>query len=255
MPELFSDYAAYYDLLYEDKPYRAEAGFIANLIDRFSCNATTPKRILDLACGTGRHCFELATMGYEVEGSDISAAMIARAERAARELASPVKFFNRSFQEAHLIGKKYDAVLTLFSAIGYLTNHHEIITSLKNIHSLLEPKGLFIFDYWNGNAVVKDYSPLKILQKSSLDRELMRISRTSLDIVNQVAIVDFQFICLENGTKQHEFNELHTVRYFYFKEIEAYLDFCGFDLLCRSRFMGDACAHDDWNIAIVARKR
>lgn len=255
MVEIFSDYAEYYDLFYDDKPYRAEAEFIAGLIARFSGSAVSPQQIIDLACGTGRHCFELATMGYPVEGSDISAPMITRAEQAARVLDSPVTFHNRSFQEAHLIGKKYDVALTLFSAFCYLTTHHEIMASLKNIHTLLEPQGLFIFDYWNGNAVVKEYSPLKRLQKNRLDRELIRISRTSLDIEAQVAHVDFQFICLEKGVKQHEFSEQHVVRYFFFKEIETYLDICGFDLLYRSRFMGESYTPDDWNITVVARKR
>jgi len=194
-------------------------------------------------------------MGFNVEGSDISGAMIARAEHAAREGGSSVVFHNHSFQESHLIEKKYHAVLTLFSAFCYLTNHDEIMASLKNIHGLLEPHGLFIFDYWNGNAVVKEYSPLKVLQKTAADRELIRISRTSLDREKQVAHVDFQFICLERGIKRHEFTEQHAVRYFFFKEIEAYLDINGFDLLYRSRFMADTCTPDDWNITIVARKR
>ena len=255
MSEIFSDYAEYYDLLYEDKPYQAEAEFIAALITRFSGSADSTQRIIDLACGTGRHCFELAAMGYGVEGSDISAPMITRAEHAARVLDAPVTFHNHSFQEARLIGKKYDVALTLFSALCYLTTHHDIMASLKNIHDLLEPQGLFIFDYWNGNAVVKEYSPLKILQKTGPGRELIRISRTTLDITAQVAHVDFQFICLENGVKQHGFTEQHAVRYFFFKEVETYLDICGFDLLYRSRFMGESYTPDDWNITIVARKR
>jgi SAM-dependent methyltransferase len=255
MSEIFSDYAEYYDLLYEDKPYQAEAEFIAALITRFSGSAVSAQRVIDLACGTGRHCFELVAMGYDVDGSDISAAMIARAVKAAGEKDLPLTFHNHSFQEAHLIGKKYDVALTLFSALCYLTTHHEIMVSLKNIHTLLEPQGLFIFDYWNGNAVVKEYSPLKILQKAGTGRELIRISRTNLDITAQVAHVGFQFICLENGVKQHEFTEQHDVRYFFFKEIETYLDICGFDLLYRSRFMGESYTPDDWNITIVARKR
>lgn len=255
MSEIFSDYAEFYDLLYEDKPYRAEAEYTAGLITRFCSSPAKSQCILDLACGTGRHCFELENLGYKVEGSDISASMIARAERSAKERNSPVTFYNHSFQEAHLIEKQYDAILTLFSAFCYLTTHHEILTTLNNIHTLLEQQGLFIFDYWNGNAVIKDYSPLKILQKTTSDRELLRISRTSLDRENQVAHVDFQFICLKNGIKQHEFTEQHIVRYFFFREIETYLDICGFDLLYRSRFMGDTCTPDDWNITIVARKR
>lgn len=255
MTEIFSDYSEYYDLLYEDKPYRAEAEYIARLIARFSSCEARPERILDLACGTGRHCLELAALGYVVEGSDASARMITRAERAACEQGASIRFYNHSFQESQRIGKTYDVVVSLFSSIGYLTTHSEIMTSLRNINSLLVPQGLLIFDFWNGNAVMKDYAPVKVLQKSKADHELIRISRTSLDIEQQLAKIDFQFICLENGAKQHEFTEQHIVRYFFFKEMEAYLDTCGFNMLYKTRFMGDTCNPDDWNITIVARKR
>jgi SAM-dependent methyltransferase len=255
MAEIFADYAEYYDLLYADKPYRAEAEYIARLIARFSSCAARPERILDLACGTGRHCLELAALGYVVEGSDASAGMIRRAALAAAEQRSEVRFYNHSFQESQRIGKSYDVVVSLFSSIGYLTTHSELMTSLQNINSLLAPQGLFIFDFWNGNAVIKDYSPIKVLQKRTGDHKLIRISRTGLDIEQQLAKIDFQFICLESNVKQHEFTEQHAVRYFFFKEIEAYLDICGFNLLYRSRFMADVCSPDDWNITIVARKR
>jgi len=255
MPDIFADYSEYYDLLYEDKPYHEEARFVEGLLKQYA-PATAPVRtILDLACGTGRHCFELEAMGYTVEGSDIAAPMIRRAKAAAAARGSSVVFYNHSFQEANQIGKHYDAVISMFSAIDYLTTHHDLMDSLFNINSLLLPGGLFVFDYWNGNAVIKNYSPVRELRKRRASLEIVRNSTTRLDVVQQIAEVNFRFICLADGVRQHEFTEEHRVRYFFFREIETYLELCGFELLHRSDFLAETFLPDSWNIAIVARKK
>jgi len=255
MPEIFADYSEFYDLLYEDKPYREEAAFVAGLLTRYAPAASPVRTILDLACGTGRHCFELEAMGYSVEGSDISAQMITRAQAAAAARGSAALFHNRSFQDAGLINKRFDAVISMFSAIDYLTSHHDLLLALQNINGLLAPGGLFVFDYWNGLAVVRDYSPLRELRRQQGSREILRVSTTELDLVQQIARVDFRFTCLENGERVHEFSERHLVRYFFFREIETYLELAGFDLVHRSGFLQEDFSPDYWNIAIVARKR
>lgn len=255
MPDIFADYSEFYDLLYEDKPYREEARFVAGLLERYAPAGEPVRTILDLACGTGRHCFELEGMGYAVEGSDLSAAMIERARAAAAERGSAAVFHNVPFQEAARIGRRFDAVISMFSAIDYLTTHRDLMVSLENVHRLLRPCGLFAFDYWNGNAVVKDYSPVRELRKQRGNLEIVRTSRTQLDRVQQIAEVNFRFECLADGVVQHEFAERHLVRYFFFREIETYLELCGFDLVHRSGFLADTFSPDDWNIAVVARKK
>lgn len=255
MTDIFADYSEFYDLLHQDKPYAEEARFIAGLISRFCENDSSSLQILDLACGTGRHCFELERLGYRVEGSDASPQMIRLARTAAAARGSTTVFHDFSFQDVCRIGRQFDVVISMFSAIDYLTTHHEIMTALRNIHGLLPPGGLFIFDYWNGNAVVRDYSPMRMVTKSDGTREITRTSTTSLDLFRQLATVTFDFRCRTGGETRHEFRERHLVRYFYFPEMEAYLQDSGFELLHRSRFMAESCNADDWNITIVARKR
>src|SRR5207247_9411956 len=74
-------YSAYYDPLYQDKDYAAEARFVAELVRRHGGRPPEGVELLDLACGTGRHLIELARLGMVVAGSDQSAAMLEQARR------------------------------------------------------------------------------------------------------------------------------------------------------------------------------
>ncbi len=88
----FGNYSRYYNLLYKDKDYRGEAGFIHDLIRKYSPEAKT---ILDLGCGTGRHDLLLAKKGYAITGVDMSEEMllIARSQQpTAQQLNSSIFF-------------------------------------------------------------------------------------------------------------------------------------------------------------------
>jgi len=254
---IFSKYAFYYDLLYKEKNYKMEAEYISKLIRKFTKKKSHAERVLDLACGTGRHAFCLADLGYAVEGSDISSEMIGIARRNARRLNKKVRFHNYSFQESNNIRGKFDVVLSMFSAIDYLTNLKDLSKSLKNIYNLLNEDGVFIFDYWNGNAVVRDYSPIKVLRKQdSHGGGIVRISETNLDIFNQLCIIKFSFMYFGKNSKMQEFEETHKLRYFYFDEINTFLELNGFKTIYRGPFMklNESLDPFEWNVSVVAKK-
>lgn len=249
-------YSAFYNIFYKDKNYAAEAAYIHELIQKNISKKPAEIRLLDLACGTGRHLFELDTLGYKTEGSDIAEKMIEVARKQAENLGKNISFHNYSFQESYKIEKKFDVVISVFSAIDYLTETEDLVKTLGNIYDLLEPGGIFVFDYWNGNAVVRDFSPVKVLRKNDGNNEIMRISNTSLDIEKQRATVQFTCLFFENGVKQNEFVEVHPMRYFYFQEMETLLKLCKFEVVHKSTFMNTETIGNayDWNISVVAKK-
>jgi len=255
-PGQFAEYAEHYDLLYKDKDYAKEAQYISGLIHDHATKNKRDVRILDLACGTGRHARELVTLGYTVDGSDISAEMIAIASSRNREQGFTIEYFNESFQTCSKINKKYDVVLALFAAINYLTTYEDLSLALANIASLMDEKSLFIFDFWNGNAVLSDYSPVRIKRMSSEDKKVIRISETSLDRISQVASVEFQFMFLENDVVKKEYSEKHLVRYFFIQEITDLLKANNFHVVTMCPFMEPerVVAASDWNITFVVKK-
>lgn len=255
MTNPFREYAQYYDLLYQDKDYASEARFVAGLVGRFVEKPAQHTDILDLACGTGRHAIELARMEYFVEGSDLSSDMVTVARERAKQAGLPIRFHNESFQNCNRIDKKYDAVIAMFSAIDYLTDYVDFARTLENIQGLLREGGVFVFDCWNGNAVIKDYSPVRVKRIKDGERGLLRITNTTLDPISQIATLNFDFILLSSGSIVREFSEVHRIRYYFPQELKDLLTASGYEVLHRCPFLkdGDVVTPSDWNLTYVAR--
>lgn len=252
----FGRYAQIYDALHQDKDYRAEAKFVLGLIRRLKPKSSTETQVIDLACGTGRHAIELADMGCKVTGSDISEEMIAIARESAASRGAGIPFHVQSLQNCNRIGGAHDAAIAMFASLGYLTTPGGIAAALSAIRELLAPGGLFIFDVWNGLAVLRDYSPLRVKRVPGPSAEVLRISRTSLDEIQQVATIQFEFIVLHKNDAPAEFSEKHIVRFFFPREMEEILTANGFRLLLRCPFLDASRALEpyDWNVTFVAQK-
>src|SRR5438132_9897215 len=81
-------YAELYDLFYSDKPYAEEARFVHECIQKFGTRPT--REILELACGTGRHAFELEKLGYQITATDRSEDMQHIASNRADKIVSKI---------------------------------------------------------------------------------------------------------------------------------------------------------------------
>lgn len=104
------------------------------------------KTVLDLACGTGSQVFYLAEKGLNVTGVDINDSMLDIACEKAKQLDLPFRFEQGDMRTSQL--GQFDAVLTIFNAIGHLTKA-DFELAIQNIHANLKPGGLYIFDIFN----------------------------------------------------------------------------------------------------------
>jgi SAM-dependent methyltransferase len=254
----FNQIAKFYDILYQDKDYPAEIQFLLKLIESSlgPCGKDTP--ILDLACGTGRHLLELGKLGYTcLSGSDLSRPMIEFAKESASKSSLDIDFYNYSFEECLSIQRRFRVVLSLFSAVDYLASRQSQVLAFQNIHGLLEEDGVFIFDFWNGNAVSRDFSPTRVVHKTKGLEEIYRISYTRIDRLNQSAEVKFRCLHLEEGIKKAEFTEIHSLHYYYLPEMFHLLDRTGYEVVKVVPFMEPERDVEpyDWNITLVARRK
>ncbi len=108
-------------------------------------------KVLDLACGFGRHSLALAQKGYNVTGVDITEAYIADARRSAEELGlDNAEFICCDVREFN-VNAEYDLVLNMADgAIGYLENDEENSRIFDCVAAALRPGGYHVMDIING---------------------------------------------------------------------------------------------------------
>ena len=120
-------------------------------IDSLLCALRLPQeaRLLDLACGKGRHARYLAQKGYDVTGLDISANSIATAQAYAHER---LHFYRHDMRKPFRI-RYFDAILNFFTSFGYFDREADHLRTLQNVSLGLTAQGLFLLDFFNARYV------------------------------------------------------------------------------------------------------
>lgn len=135
----------YYHLLYQHRDDLEAKEFIHRLMQFLPIAAHA--RILDLACGKGRHAKYLHDLGYETTGLDLSKESIKIAQEFASEKLKFVVGDMRSFD----LLEQFDAICNLFTSFGYFNDQAYNIRVLKQISLHLKPQGHLVIDYLNPN--------------------------------------------------------------------------------------------------------
>lgn len=113
--------------------------------------------VLDCACGTGGHAIALAQRGYQVTGSDISPAMIERAQANAQRAGLTIPFTVARFQDLYPTYKtKFDAILCLGNSLPHVLTNASVQESLLNMYVCLRSGGVLILHTLNYNKRWKD---------------------------------------------------------------------------------------------------
>ncbi|HEY0047062.1 MAG TPA: class I SAM-dependent methyltransferase [Flavobacterium sp.] len=157
----------YYHILYKDRDYAEARLFMDNITSYL--NLPDNAKILDLACGKGRHSVYLNQLGFEVTGADLSENSIAEASKYANE---KLHFVVHDMREP--FDQKFDAVFNLFTSFGYFENEHDNIRVLKAIRDSLDEFGFGVIDFMNATRVIKNLVPEEIKTVEGIDFHLKR---------------------------------------------------------------------------------
>ena len=106
-------------------------------------------KVLDMACGKGRHSRVMAQLGFQVIGFDLSEHSIEEANA----FHTPGAEFYVHDMRNPLPWKHFQACLNLFTSFGYFDEPSENVHSLKNIYHALAPGGWFLQDYINAEII------------------------------------------------------------------------------------------------------
>ena len=137
----------FYHILYKDRDYVEAENFMSNLTNYL--NLPEQGKILDLACGKGRHSVFLNSIGYDVTGVDLSENSIAHAKQFENEtLHFKVHDMCKPFNET------FDAVFNLFTSFGYFENEDDNLKTIEAIKADLNDYGFGVIDFMNTEYVI-----------------------------------------------------------------------------------------------------
>lgn len=223
MSRVFDCYAHYYDLLYKDKDYAAEADYVARHLREHDRNAKT---ILELGCGTGAHAEHLARSGYTVHGVDMSAEMLARAESRKARLPADVAArmsFSAGDVRSVRTNQTYDAVISLFHVMSYQVTNDDLSAMYDTAAIHLAKGGLFLFDYWYGPAVLTQIPEVRIKRLENEAISVVRIAEPVMHLNDNVVDVNYTVFIEQKSTgKIEQVKEKHSMRYLFLPELACY---------------------------------
>ena len=201
---MFSKSAEFYDEIYGamGKDYSAEADKVRQFIQAHKQSAGD--HLLDVACGTGMHA-SLLSQFYKVEGLDLDAKMLA----VARRKYPAIRFHHGDMLDFEL-KNKFDAIVCLFSSIGYVKTKPRLQKAIQNMTRHLVPGGVLLIEPWFSPD---EWNAGRIHMTTVTQPELKIVRMSHSRRRGQVSIIEFQYLIgTPKGIEQR--NEIHEMGLF-----------------------------------------
>lgn len=162
----------WYHILYGNRDDAEADRFITRLSEELqgSFEADRRLKVLDLACGAGRHARVFASLGHEVSGLDLSEASIQSAIEASD---AAIKFYCDDMRSFNL-DETFDVVVNLFTSFGYFDHESANLEVLKRVHTHLNEGGLFVLDFMNTPKVVEALVAEETIERGGIHFSITR---------------------------------------------------------------------------------
>ena len=216
---MFSKTARYYDKIYSFKDYQAEAQrLIAIIRDNLRSEGN---RLLDVACGTGRH-IEYLKEYFVIEGLDISQELLEIARQ-----RNPKVLFHPADMTDFDLGRKYDVVTCLFGSIGYVKTLGNLGRAVSCMANHLVGGGILVIEPW---FTPKTWKPGTV-HGMFIDESDLKIARVNTSFVSgRISYFDLHYLIgTPEGTKH--FVERHELGLFEQDEMGAALAGVGLEVI------------------------
>jgi SAM-dependent methyltransferase len=199
----------------------------------------------------------LEELGYKIEALDYSESMIARAKEKATEKKSGVHFQVADMRFLPVFHGKFDASICLFDSIGYALSNEAILQTFKGIHQNLKENGMLIFEFWHAPAMLKSFDPVRAKRWKLGDREIVRISETSVDIAHSTSTVKYTIYEHLADLSYTQLQETQQNRFFQLQEMLFFINQAGFQ--CLEYYGGyqntlSTIDEQTWHVVMVVRK-
>ncbi len=158
---LFVDNAALFLPFLERLKERAEAEAVIISETLSDLGVAQGGKVLDVACGVGRHALPLAKRGYSVLGCDISELYVGIASREAAGTGTNARFVVadvRDLRRAVASEGPFDAFLNMFTSFGYY-GETEDLRLLQDLHAMASPDAVLILEAMNRDFLLAHFEP------------------------------------------------------------------------------------------------
>jgi SAM-dependent methyltransferase len=245
--QVFDDYAAYYNLLYQDKDYAAEAAYLARHL--------SGSQVLSLGCGTGRHDFEMARLGFQVTGVDLSESMLATARVSQSTNQLPVEFVQSDLRHLKL-ARQFESVYSLFHVMSYQVSNLDLQQAFQTAWDHLAPGGVFCFDFWHGPGVLSDPPAVRIRRLENEQIAVVRLAEPKLRSSDNVVEVHYEIWVTDKANQQTRvIREQHDMRYLFVPELNWLAQQQGFEWVsCQAWMKLEPADLGDWHAFVCLRK-
>ncbi len=203
----------YYHILYKERDDKEAQAFMDNIVHYL--NLPEEAKILDLACGKGRHSIYLNEMGFDVTGADLSENNIAEAKKFEND---KLRFEVHDMREP--CTEKYDAILNLFTSFGYFENEADNFKTLKAIHESLTEYGFAVIDFMNVYTVIENLVLSEVKTVDGIDFHIKR------KVVDGFILKDIDFV-----DKGNNYHFIEKVRALTLEDFEIMMEEAGIYLL------------------------
>lgn len=238
-------HAQVYDEIYAEKPYADEARFVHDL-------AGAPGgKLLDVACGTGRHAVAFADLGYDVTACDINDELLAAGRAAA---GSRIRFLQADMSDLRVEGGPFDLVTCLFDSIGYPQTNERILSALESLGRQVARGGSVVWEFLHAPAILRGATPVRVRRLTLRDgRNLVRTSETTIDVERMLMHVEYELWAVDgDGAAEHSL-EQQTNRVFTVPEMRLLAETAG--LRVRTivpAYANDEIGPDTFHVLVVA---
>jgi SAM-dependent methyltransferase len=158
----------YYHILYQYRDDTEAQAFIDALFAKL--NPAKADKILDLACGRGRHAVYMNEKGFDVTGFDLAEENI----NYANQFQNDRLHFAVRDMRADLGTETFDWVFNLFTSFGYFDNQGDDLLAMTAIAKCLKPGGRLLLDFMNVKRVESRLVPEEVKTAQGIEFHIQR---------------------------------------------------------------------------------